>query len=240
MARPGDTLSRTITREDAATGAGVSGLVTADFAVTAFRNGVSFVITATVTSLGSGKYKFTYTLPSQAGIVDIFIVAASGTDVIWPGMFSEEVEAHDLDSMAAINRPGAILAATSGIGQDFALRLIKGTYDEIEVTIYEADGVTPVDGSTWDNLTFGIKNNDQSIEGLYLPYLQNTGITFSADGLLQILVPETASFYAALLAANLPSRTLFYSVLGDQGADDAKTRCILRGQVTISRQENEV
>lgn len=237
MPRPGDNLSRVITREDGATGVGVAGLVTADFTVTAYRNGAVVSLTKAFTSLGSGKYKFDYTLPSQTGIIDIFIVPATGSNVIWPGQFSEHVATQDLDSIASVNRPTAVLAATTAVGSEFPIDVFDDTYNPIEWTITEADRVTLVDLTGWNNFKFGVQNDDQSVEGGYLPYQQTTGITGDASGNLAVVIPDAAAFYAALRAADLPQRVLWYTASGDQASDAAKTRVLAWGKITVRRRE---
>lgn len=240
MPRPSDVLTRIIERYQADGVTPSPGKVTADFAPVAYRDGVSFALTHSYVHVSGAKYRFNYTLPSSKGLVDLFHEVASGTDVIRPRWFSGYVNRNDIDSVAAVNRPAAVAAASAGIGQEFPLTLVWDTYDEIEATIYEADLVTPVDLSTWTGFQFEVHNLDHSTETGLPDTTSVATITGDANGLLTAIVPENAAFFARMSAAFVQSgRQLRYTITGNQGGDAAKTRCVLRGPLTIARREHQ-
>lgn len=237
MPRVSDVLNRIIERYLADGVTPVPSLSTSDFTLTGFRDGASQAITYSVTHVSGAKYRLNYTLPSVKGMVDAFIEPASGTDRITPRWLSGWVARNDIDSVAAGNRPAAVAAASAGIGQEFPISLVWNTYDVIEATIYEADLVTPVDLSTWNTWQFEVNNLDHSAEAS-LPAVINSGITGDVNGLAQVIIPENATLYTAMSTANVQNgRQLRYTLTGNQDGDAAKTRCVLRGPLTILRRE---
>ncbi len=237
MPRPGDVLSRVVERFAADGSTAVPSKITADFTPLAYKDGVLFALTHSYTWLAGAKYRFAYTLPSTKGLVDIFHAPATGTDLVHPTNLSGYVSRNDIDSVAAVNRPSAIAAASAGIGQDFPLTLVWNTYDEVEATIFESDLVTPVDLSAWNTWQFEVNNLDHSVETA-LPALISSGITADVNGLVSIIIPENAALYTPMTAAFVQSgKQLRYTLTGNQGGDAAKTRCVLRGSLTIVRRE---
>ena len=237
MPRPGDVLSRVVERTQADGVTAVPSLVTADFTLTGFKDGVSQAITYSYTWISGKKYKLNYTLPSVKGLLDIFQDPASGTDKITPRWLTGYVARNDLDSIAAVNRPAVIASPSVGIGQDFPITLTVNTYDEIEATAYEADLVTPVDFSGWNNWRFEVHNLDQSVE-TNLPATFSAGITADANGLIFVPILENSVWFSTYSAAFAQSgRQLRYTLIGDQASNTAKSRCVLRGGLTLTRRE---
>lgn len=236
MAQPGDTITRTFKVVDAA-GAAVTGLNTASFTCTGYRNGSASTISHTVVEIGSGRYSVAYVLPSSAGLVDAWFTPVSASNyIVWPDL-TEEVESYDLTALyGAVVKTTISLNATGAPTNEIELRFIKNDYHSVTFNVRDSAGVA-VDLSAWDTWRFGVKNADQSTVGGVVPYLQTTGITANASGVVTIVVPETASFFGLLTTGQASTTGARWSLEGNEAADATKTRTVGRGVCTVLRKE---
>lgn len=102
---PGEPIAVVIGRQTAA-GVASTGKVLVDFSITSYLDGVAVTMTWVVTegvTVGAWRYyKFTSTIPSTAGYLQVSIQPATGTDFVSPSGFGGEIESYDMDSMAAL------------------------------------------------------------------------------------------------------------------------------------------
>jgi hypothetical protein len=238
MAQPSDTNTRTFKVVTAA-GVAVTGLTGASFTLTAFRNGSSSSITPTITEISGGRYSLAYALPSTGGIVDVYFDPVSASNFVeWPDL-SEELEAHDLTSLyGAVAKPTIVLNASGAPTNEVELKFIKEDYHEVTFTVRNSDG-TAVDlvAEGYTGWRFGVKNEGQTTVASVVPYLQTTGITGAASGVVTIVVPETASFFGLLAAGVAATTGARWSLEANEGGDAAKTRTLGRGGCVVMRKE---
>lgn len=230
MAQPAEQITRVFKRLTVADVA-VTGSVTADFTLAAYVSGVLTSLTWSITEIGTGHYKLIYTLPT-AGQLCIFFEPATGTDYIRWADLDGELELYDLTSLyGAVVRPVVQLTATGAPTGEIALSVTKSNYHSITFSVKNTDG-TAVDLSAWNAWRFGVMSANQSTT----IYLQTTGITASAGGVVTIVLPEGATVFAAL-TTGVDSIALRWSLEGDEAADATKTRTVARGAFTIVRKE---
>lgn len=151
-----DTLTYRFARQNLLGTIGSTGKVAADFAVT--LNGVSQAITA-LTEIGTTgawtEYSFTITAPATAGQFSVFIQPASGTDVIFPMYFYDDLQAYDETALANLlltsqGVPGTQSAADSALGdivdgdsyQSATLTMPSGKLSPFSITNIAAAGIT--------------------------------------------------------------------------------------------------
>jgi hypothetical protein len=128
MPVPGEVVNFVIGRQTPA-GAGASGKVAADFVMAPSLDGTITTPVTAVTEMGLvgnipnqwSQYKVAVTLGSTAGRFNERIMVASGYDLISPDIFQGEIEAYDLDSLAALmltqqGQPAVQSASPSNIG----------------------------------------------------------------------------------------------------------------------------
>jgi hypothetical protein len=128
MPVPGEVVNFMIGRQTPA-GAGASGKVAADFIMAPSLDGTVTTPVTTVTEIGLvgnipnqfSQYKVAVTLGATAGRFNERIMPASGYDLISPDIFQGEIEAYDLDSLAALmltqqGQPAVQSASPSNLG----------------------------------------------------------------------------------------------------------------------------
>ncbi len=98
--QPGDIVRPVVTVKNATTGAVVTGLVTADFAVDYYLDATAPTAVFTVTEIGGGRYRPNLTLPGTAGWMNIFITSPGR--IVENGRLQGDLEAQDLDSLFAV------------------------------------------------------------------------------------------------------------------------------------------
>jgi hypothetical protein len=238
MPKAGSTEVITIERRDAA-GAVVTGLVQADFIWPAWLDGVVTALTcASFAEISGGKYKLALVMPATIGRIRVDLEPASGTDTIDPPVMEGRVTANDIDSVAVIaaTPPSVALAANVRPGSDFSIEVYKGDGREITIPIYDDNG-SLIDLTLWENFKIGIKNASQTVVGSDLPYVQTTGITAPATGLLVWAIPETCSAYNVHPAGHSKT-TVYWSVEANKIADgNTKTRTLRAGPFVMRSKE---
>ncbi len=235
MAQPGNTVCKILRRLTAA-GVAATGKVLADFTGVGYTYpsggpAASYTLTLAIAELANGYYAATYLLPSAAGHYGVDILAASGTDTVEAVLFSGELEANDLDQMAALlARPVVGLSSSGTIGQQVSLTLVNKRYREIVFSFVDADG-TAVDMTTYTGVTFGVRSKtDQTLTPPKIdainttPTAASTYVITTAVGSITVKIPEDATFFTLTEGAT-PSDTLEleYELTGDQGGDVKKT-----------------
>lgn len=240
--RPGESVTLVVGRQTAA-GAASTGKVLADFTIVWKKNGVTTAITTTCTEVdtvgGWREYRFAFTLPT-GGPYSFHgrIVPASGTDVISGGIIDGEIEAQDLDSLAALLPviPVAQLSPTTRMADPQVLRLIAKRWYPISYTVRDSAGAAvPLD--TYNNWRFSVWDRLHAST----IYTLSSGITGSALGVAAWEIPETASFYTqidAAIAAGTDPLTLYWDLVADNAATAAKSQSVLSGTVILSRYES--
>jgi hypothetical protein len=238
MAQPAEIVTRTFSVIDAA-GAAVTGLVTASFTGVGFRNGTATSIPFTITEISGGRYQIAYTLPSTAGVVDLYFFPVTTTYFIqWPDL-TAEVEAYDLTALyGAVSKPTIVLNSSGAPSNEIELKFIYNDWHSVTFTVKNSDG-TAVDlvAAGYNNWKFGVQNEGQTTVTSVVPYQQTTGITGDASGVVTIIVPETASFYGLLAVGAASTSGARWSLGADYGGDVAKTRTLGRGVCTVMRKE---
>ncbi len=244
--QPGGTYSSTIRRRTIASVPSL-GKALADFTIGAYYSGVLASVAPAISYVGVNGiyavYKIDVVVPAGEGVLDLTFQAANGTDIITPGERQVEIEAYDLSALAAIFAVPIVSVVTNGGPQgDISIRVVANRYSPVAFTVRDTSGAA-FDLSGWNNAKFGVQNAAQSVVAspYVLPYLQTTGITMTAGGLVTIAIPETASFFGALTAALITAGTyqtdLYWELFADDASDTAKTRCLARGLITILRAE---
>ncbi len=238
MAQPSETIVRVFSVNDAA-GAAVTGLTTASFTLTGWRNGVSAAITWSIAELTLGRYTLTYALPSSAGIIDfIFAPVSASNFVVWPDL-TEEVEQYDLTALyGAVSKPTIVLNASGAPSNEIELVFIKSDYHSVTFTVKNSDG-TAVDlvAAGYTNWKFGVKNALQTAVASVVPYLLTTGITGDANGVVTVVVPESASFFGLLTDGVDATTGARWSLEADLGGIVSQTKTLGRGICTVRRKE---
>lgn len=211
MAQPGDVTHRLIRVTDAA-GAGVAGLVLANFTITARSRAYgagawsAFTPGSVLTDLGGGLYGLQFTLPTSAGWWRLIIDHASHT--VWPGSWEGELEANDLDVVAAYAvRPQVTISGAGTIGQTVAVQLINKRYRRLRFTFNDQNGA-PIDmtaGTTYNGYAWSVRAaNSQTAAP---KYDQTTGIT-AGLGFVEVTILEAATLFNALTEGATPALTL--------------------------------
>jgi hypothetical protein len=235
MAQPGNTVCKILRRLTAA-GVASTGKVLADFTGVGYTYpsggpAASYTLSLAVAELANGYYAVTYLLPSAAGHFGVHITAASGTDSVEAVLFSGELEANDLDQMAALlARPVVGLTSSGTIGQQVALTLVNKRYRELTFSFVDANG-TAVDMTTYTGITFGVRSKtDQTLTPPKIDAVNGTataGSTYvitAAVGSITVKIPEDATFFTLTEGASpVDSLELEYELTGDQGGSATKT-----------------
>ena len=232
--RPGDTFYPVITVKNSTTGAPVTGLLTANFAVAYYHGTTTPTASFTVTELSLGRYRVNLVLPATAGFLNAFVTAA-GYDVE-NGRLQGEIEEQDLDSVyALVVRPIAQTSGTSAIASEVQLEINSRRYTELTVSIVDQSGA-PIDMSGYNNWRFNVWTRTHSGS----VYSLATGIVGTAGGVVTWSIPEDAAFNSEMDTAILlgdSSVTLFYDMIADKAATLAKTQSVFRGHLVINRWE---
>lgn len=143
MARPGDTIYLVVGRQTPG-GAGSTGKVAADFVFAPTLDGVvtTPVTTATeVSTVGNvpnqwTQYKIAVTLSSTAGRFSERVMPAGGFDVISPDVFQGEIEAYDVDALAALMLTSqGVPAVTSAADNDLGDIVDGDAYTSATLTV---------------------------------------------------------------------------------------------------------
>lgn len=238
MARPGDTVHRLIRVSDSTTGAAVTGLVLANFAVEAYTIPLSggtwatYAHGATLTEIGGGRYALAFALPPASGFAS-FLISHATHDVrgdLWEG----EVEQYDQDALAAATiGTTATLSTSAQLGSVVPLELVHHAYREITITITDT-AQSPINLSGYTNWRMSVSGQDQTVGR----YDQTTGISGNASGVLSIIIPESATALWTFLAAAANSVTLFWDVWADKDGQATQSQPIVRSSpCTITRRE---
>ncbi len=232
---PGATVTYTIGRRTPG-GLAVAGKLAADFLVAMYLDGVPASVSPSWAEIGRNgswqEYACGLVLPATKGQVKLTWQVVAGYDQLSPSADQFALLNNDDDALAAIIASPIVSVVNAGGPQgDIALRLVKNTYAPIAFTVRDQAG-NPINLSAYNNPIFAVKNKAQTV----LAYSQSSGITMSAGGLVTIGVPETASFYAQL-TTGVDQISLYYTLLADEAADTAKTRCLARGPLSVVRTE---
>lgn len=235
MAQPGNTVCKILRRLTAA-GVAATGKVLADFTGVGYTYpsggpAASYTLSLAVAELANGYYAVTYLLPSVVGHYGVDIKAASGTDTVEAVLFSGELEANDLDQMAALlARPIVGLTSSGTIGQQVSVTLVNKRYRELVFGFVDANGVA-VDMTTYTGLTFGVRSKtDQTatppkVDATNgLATAAGTWVITAAVGSITVKVPEDATCFNLTEGASpVDSIEHEYELTGNQGGDATKT-----------------
>ena len=250
MTQPGGSVPRTIKVEDAA-GNGIVGLTLASFTATAYGRGYGATIYTTYThgmvvqALGGGWYDVAYVVPPSAGFHYLRLVPVSTAYRIttaneWQG----ETETQDLDSIfSSVVRPVATLTLGAQLGMTLPLELVAYRYRELTIPVKDEAGVVIATLAT-DYPDAQLKMSVRSKDGTTTtwdagPTATPAGFTLSTVGnVLTIIIPENATFFAALATGIDSKDDLYYEVTGDKNGTAAKTVPLIRSSaLRLTRRE---
>lgn len=239
MTRPNESVIKIVHVMDV-DGVAITGLTLSDFTITAYADGVTWTHGSTITELANGFYKWTYTTaPTRAQ--NFIQIRPSNTSyyasfsafrgIAWVG----EVEVQDLDSLYARQaRPVVRLASNGALGTQQPVTMYKDRWRLLEFEIFDEDNEPVALDSDYDNWQVAVRSKDQSTT-----VWDGTGatITPSDDGLLQIEVPENASFFDALDEGE-DQTVLYWEVTADVGGVSTKTIAVIpSSQLMLKRSE---
>ncbi len=235
--RPGDIIYPLIQVTDTG-GTPVTGKVTGDFVIKQYINATAEAgAVFTVTEISGGFYRIALTSAGAAGWQSYRI--SEGSDICTPFILEGDLTEQDEDSLfGLVIRPTVALADTNQLGSTLNLEIVANRFTTFTVSVTDQAGA-PIDfsgtGENWNNVRFNVwdKLHTASVYAL-------TGITAPADGVFTWDVPENAAFFSSMatqIAAGNDSITLYYDLIGDFNSDTAKTKTILRGQLTMYRFE---
>jgi hypothetical protein len=235
--RATETTHRLIKVTSASTGAAVTGLALGDFTVTAkaLAYGAAtwsdYTSSAAITEIASGLYDFAFVAPPSPGWWRVLLEHASHN--VWNGSWEGECEVQDLDSLyGAVARPVAVLSANVEMGAQATLELVAYRYRSFTVSIVDQNG-DAIDISGYTGLALSIRSQDQTTTKWDATHGNPAGVVLTAAGsTLSVVIPEDATFFAALPAAT-DSVTLYWEVTGNVGGDAAKTTPIIRSSPCI-------
>ena len=230
--RPGDTINKRIRILDAATGLGVTGLTLAALTITAMAKGyaatdyTAWTHGATLTEIGSGRYRLSFTAPPLSGEWFLDADPVSDAHLVTPAGWEGEIESYDLDAVAAAAiLPSVAVGAASSVqlGRQITLELVAYRYREVSLAITDEDGnPLPLDGYSGWAVSF--RSADQTTT----KYDLTTGITGTIGGLLSFAIPEDATALFSGLPVGASSVNLFWEVVADIGGVASRTVPIIR------------
>lgn len=206
MAQPGSSVTKFIRRLTAA-GVASTGKVLADFTIAAYHKAASvaaatFTHGSTITELSLGWYAWTYTLPATAGFTGVDLDVATGTDTIDLIQIQDELEAADLDQIAAlVNRPIVAVSSQGTIGEVVALTLINKRYRRARFTFTDAAGATidMTTGTTYTAYAWSTRSHTNQASADYrVDAVTGTPVGFvitGGVGYVDVTIPEDAAFF---------------------------------------------
>lgn len=198
MTTPGKAVVKFVRRVDSL-GNGVASKILTDFTVTAFQctytgSPATYASSPALTDLANGYYAFTFNLPPSAGFGGADIVPASGTDSVFPVMFSGEVEAYDLKAIAAlVAKPAATVSSASLIFNQIPIQLEAYAFRILALKVVDQSGAA-VDLTVYNNFVLGIRD----VTGVAFKWeaasgsIFNFSVTGDASGNLTIQIPESS------------------------------------------------
>lgn len=195
-------------------GVAVTGLVTANFAFTAWHTPYGGA-TATwshatvVSELGSGWYRARLTLPSTAGQWLFGITHA--THIVTPFAWEDELEVADLASVAAlVARPVVRVQGNGTLGEPADLpTLIAYRKAVIVISIVDGTGAPVALASGYTNWAVGFRSlTTQSGGAPRLDAVHGTptgfGLVVDDSGMLTITIPDDLSIFGAITEGAVP------------------------------------
>jgi hypothetical protein len=244
-----------------AAGNGVTGLVIGDFTVTTWNRGYAssdfsaWTHGTTLTAKGFGWYRLDAAGPPSAGIF-LYRIKANSTSYQHesPNEWNGEVEVQDLDSLyGATVRPVAQLTQSAQLGMALPMEFVAYRYRELAITVVDQDGeeITSLETDfPASGLRVAIRSQDQTTTKWEAGPSGTISIPSSGGGtaadfavsisgaILTIVMPEDASWFAALATGTSSINTLFIEVTGNRDGDADKTQPIIRSsQITLARRE---
>ncbi len=160
MAQPGDTIYLVVGRQTPG-GSGATGLVAADFVFAPSLDGAVTAPVTTCTEISTvgnvpnqwTQYKIAVTLTGSSGRFNERIMPASGFDLISPDVFQGEIEAYDVDALAALMLTSqGVPAVTSAADNDLGDIVDGDSYKSATLTV-PLGKLTPLGVSDLTGLT---------------------------------------------------------------------------------------
>lgn len=123
-----------------ADGTAVIGAVIGDLVINASNEAGAFVLSATLTEVGSGNYRLLVTMPSTAGGITWSITHTTTDYIVQPGYFSETIELYDNDRLAALLTTTGEAVGTALLLEDVSLGdvIIGDAWTSFDLTVADA------------------------------------------------------------------------------------------------------
>jgi hypothetical protein len=252
MAQPGDTTHRLIKIIDA-NGAGVTGLVLANFTFTAYSRGYGaaawspYAAAPALVEIGSGLYSIAFSLPNSAGWWRVLI--EHSTHRVWNGSWEGELETQDWDSLyGSIVQPVATLSTSAQLGMPLPVTLGAYRWRRLVIPVKDGSGVLYTNLATdfpSATLRLSVRSKDQLTKwdaGPSATISAGTGtaadfVITTSGSTLTIEIPKDSSFFS-LLPTAADSVIAYAEIVGDFGNNPARTQPVIRSSPwTITRRE---